>query len=133
MSGCGLVFTPFRAKPTRSLYRRALDRTPERGNETAHRPTAATREPVARSPHTKLSVERSFLHRLSPAWENRKGGTHFARFFPLFLAGQEIEPPEANNDLYKLQFSFLPVISINAKETVANRGSCNSLYAPSMG
>ena len=91
VSGCGLVFTPFRVKPTRSLYRRALDRTPERGNETAHRPTAAERELVARSPHAKRSVERSILCRLPLAWETCKGGTPFARFFPPFLAGQEME------------------------------------------
>jgi len=68
-------------------------------------PTAAEREPVARSPHAMLSVERSIQYRLSLAWENRKGGTPFARFFPPFLAGQEMEPPEANNDLYKLKFA----------------------------
>ena len=87
VSGYGAIFTPFRARPTRTPYRRAIVGTPERGNETAHRPTAATRELVARSPHTKIPVERSISHRLSLAWENRKGGTPFARFFPLFLAG----------------------------------------------
>ena len=130
MSGCGLVSTSFRAGPTRSLYRRALVGTFERGNETGLKPTAAERDsvrgdpprsggrayikPVARSPHTAFPVERSILHCLPLAWENRKGGTPFARFFPLFLAGQEIEntrpllsqrvpsrgiePPEASQD-----------------------------------
>ena len=133
VSGYGAVSTPFRAEPTRTFFRRALGRTLERGNETAHRPTAAASEPVASRPHTEPAVECSNQYSLSLAWENRKGGTPFARFFPLFLAGQEIEPPEANNDLYKLQFSFFPVISINEKETVANRGSCNSLYSHIMG
>ena len=113
VSGCGLVSTPFRAKPTRNLYRRALGCTLERGNETSLKPTAAERELVARSPHTVLTVERSNLHKAPLAWENCKGGTPFSRFFPLFLAGQEIEPPEANNALYRLQ-SIIPSAGISA-------------------
>ena len=121
VSGYGLASTPFRAGPTRSACRRALGRTPERGNETACATNAAERELVARSPHTNVTVERSILNSLSLAWENCKGGTPFARFFPPFLAGQEMEnarppltrrvpshgmgPPEANDDLYKLQFA----------------------------
>ena len=104
VSGCGLVSTPFREGPTRTFFRRALERTPKRGNETTRRPTAARAEPVGPSPHTAPAVERSILCRLPLEWENRKGGIPFARFFPLFLAGQEMEPPEANNNLYKLQF-----------------------------
>ena len=122
VSGYGTVSTPFRAGPTRAPYRRAIVGTPERGNETAQRQVAAASdsvrgdpprsggraylEPVASRPHTKVSVERSILHSLPLAWENRKGGTPFARFFPPFLAGQEMEPPEASQeDLYKPQFA----------------------------
>ena len=68
-------------------------------------PIAAASEQVTSRPHTAFPVERSILCRLPLAWENCKGGTPFARFFPLFLAGQEMEPPEANNDLYKLKFA----------------------------
>ena len=101
-----------------TLFSRFLTH-PERGNETSHRPIAARAdsvrgdpprsggrayiEPIGPSPQAKLSVERSISHRLSPAWENCKGGTPFARFFSPFLAGQEMEPPEASRkDLYKL-------------------------------
>ena len=48
-------------------------------------------ELVARSPHTEFAVERLILYCLPLAWENRKGGTPFARFFSPFLAGQEME------------------------------------------
>ena len=82
---------------------------PERGNETACTPKAAASEPVASRSHTEPAVERSNQYSLSLAWENRKGGTPFARFFPPFLAGQEMEPPEASRkDLYKLQFAAFP-------------------------
>ena len=105
MSGCGLVSASFRARPTRTPYRRALERTPERGNETACTPKAAASEPVASRPHTNVTVERSILRCFPLAWENRKGGTPFARFFPPFLAGQEMEPPEAfRKHRHKLQY-----------------------------
>jgi len=96
VSGCGLVSAPFRAGPTRSLYRRALGCTLERGNETAHRPTAATRELVARSPHTAFPVERSRLCRLSLASGVSKGGKPLVDSFPYFLANQEIGPSETS-------------------------------------
>ena len=99
VSGCGAVSSSFRVESTRSLYRRAVVSTLERGNETGKRPTAAERETVARSPHTAFPVERSILSCLPLAWENRKGGTPFARFFPLFLAGQEMEPSETKRGL----------------------------------
>ena len=121
VSGYGLVFAPFRARPTRNFLRRAFVGTLERGNETGCMPIAARAEPVGPSPHTAPAFERSILDCLSSAWENCKGGTPFARFFPPFLAGQEMEdarppltrrvpshgmePPEANDDLYKLQFA----------------------------
>ena len=87
VSGYGLVSAPFRVRPTSTPLPSRLRRHPERGNETAQKPTAATRELVARSPHNAFPVERPILYCLSLAWENRKGGTPFARFFPLFLAG----------------------------------------------
>ena len=96
MSGYGTVSTPFREGPTRSFLRRAYADTLERGNETGCMPIAAASEQVTSRPHTAFPVERSILCRLPLAWENCKGGTPFARFFPLFLAGQEIEPPEAS-------------------------------------
>ena len=103
VSGYGLVFAPFRARPTRNFLRRAFVGTLERGNETGCMPIAARAEPVGPSPHTAPAFERSILDCLSSVWENCKGGTPFARFFPPFLAGQEMEPPEANDDLDKLQ------------------------------
>ena len=122
VSGYGTVSTSFREGPTRSFLRRAYADTLERGNETGCMPIAAASdsvrgdpprsggraylEPVARSPHAVLTVERSNQHSLSLAWENCKGGTPFARFFPPFLAGQEMEPPEAPQEvLYKPQFA----------------------------
>ena len=127
VSGYGIVSTTFRVRPTRSACRRALGRIPERGNETGCASTAATRELVARSPHTEFAVERSILHCLPPAWENRKGGTPFARFFPPFLAGQEMEPPEASRkDLYKLQFAAFPPsapLIIPNKTPILNTGN----------
>ena len=90
VSGCGLVSAPFRARPTRGFFRRALGRTPERGNETAQRPTAAERELVARSPHTESAVERSIPLSLSLASGVPQGGTPLVDSFPYFLANQEI-------------------------------------------
>ena len=87
VSGYGLVSAPFRA---RSACRRALGRTPERGNETAQRPTAAERELVARSPHTNVSFERSIPLSLSLASGVPQGGTPWVDSFPYFLANQEI-------------------------------------------
>ena len=54
----------------------------------------------------KLPVERSILYGLPLAWENCKGGTPFARFFPLFLgesrnrAVGDILNSFTNSDLY---------------------------------
>ena len=103
VSGCRLASTSFRVGPTRSACRRALGCIPECGNETAYRSVAAASEPVASRPHTAFPVERSILHCLPLAWENRKGGTPFVRFFPPFLAGQEMEPSETSKEHYKLQ------------------------------
>ena len=85
VSGYGPVSTPFRARPTRSACRRACVGTSVRGNETGYASTSARAELVGPSPHTTPAVERSILRCFPLAWENRKGGTPFARFFPLFL------------------------------------------------
>ena len=104
VSGYGIVSTPFRVGPTRSACRRACVGTSVRGNETGYASTSARAELVGPSPHTTPAVERSILRCFPLAWENRKGGTPFARFFPPFLAGQEMEPPEASRkDLDKLR------------------------------
>ena len=103
MSGYGAISAPFRVGPTKGFPRRALDRTPSVGTKRRKRRQRRRAIPcdgtcrvsggrayielVARSPHTEFAVERSILHCLPPAWENRKGGTPFARFFSLFLAG----------------------------------------------
>ena len=137
VSGCGLVFTPFRAGPTRSFLRRVYANTLERGNETGLKPTAAASdsvrgdpprsggraylEPVASRPHTVLTVERSNLHKAPLAWENCKGGTPFARFFPPFLAGQEMEPPEAHPSA-----SVCPR-RVNAKTSTYSNLPCRSI------
>ena len=106
VSGYGLASASFRAGPTRIACRRALGRTPERGNETAQRPTAAERELVARSPHTESAVERSIPLSLSLASGVPQGGTPWVDSFPYFLANQEIGPPEASRKgFYKLPFA----------------------------
>jgi len=103
VSGYGLVFAPFRARPTRNFLRRTFVGTLERGNETGCMPIAARAEPVGPSPHTAPAFERSILDCLSSAWENCKGGTPLPGSFPCFLPEQETGPPEANDDLDKLQ------------------------------
>ena len=108
VSGYGLVTSPFRAGPTRSYLRRALDRTPERGNETACTPTAAASEPVASRLHTAHPVERSVLYCLALASGVPQGGTPWVDSFPYFLANQEIGPPEASRkDFHILQYQSI--------------------------
>ena len=107
VSGYGAVPTPFRARLTTTPTVAPWDVPPSVGTKRRKDrlrrraiPCDGTRrvsggrayiELVARSPHTEFAVERLILYCLPLAWENRKGGTPFARFFPPFLAGQEME------------------------------------------
>ena len=60
VSGYGTASTPFRARPTRGFFRRALVGTLERGIETGYASTAAANEPVVSRPQLSCQSSAQF-------------------------------------------------------------------------
>ena len=112
VSGYGTASTPFRARPTRGFFRRALVGTLERGIETGYASTAAASdsvrgdpprsgghayiEPVASRP--QASCQSSARSCTVSHWRGRiaKGEPPLPGSFPCFLPEQETGPSETN-------------------------------------